>query len=315
MVNTTSAIATQKIWVANAPCSWGVLEFDETVGRAPYSPEQVLDEIAETGYQGTELGPWGFLPTEPAPLKEALERRGLAIAGAFVPVALANPDAHEPGLHEALKVAKLLAGAASEDAPAPLLVLSDDNGKDPVRTRYAGRIQPEHSLPPAKFRLFAQGAERIARAVREETGLRTAFHHHCAGFIETSQEIQRLMELTDPEVLGLCFDTGHYTYGGGDALEGLKRHAGRIWHVHFKDCSQGVAERARTEGWDYFRAVQEGVFCELGRGTVDFPAIVERLKRSSYRGWVVVEQDVLPGLGSPKESARRNRGYLRRLAL
>lgn len=311
-----------KIGVANAPCSWGVLEFDEAVGRAPYSPERVLDEIAETGYRGTELGPWGFLPTEPQALREALERRGLAIAGAFVPVALANPDAHEPGLHEALKVARLLAAAASEseDAPAPLLVLSDDNGKDPVRTRYAGRIRPEHSLPPEEFRRFAQGAERIARAVREETGLRTAFHPHCAGFVETPQEIQRLLELTDPDILGLCFDTGHYTYGGGDAREGLKRFRERIGHVHLKDCSREIAGQARREGWDYFRAVGEGLFPELGRGTVDFPAIVAELRRSGYSGWAVVEQDVLFGPDAkpqipPKESARRNRIYLQGLGL
>ncbi len=315
------AIAAKRIWVANAPCSWGVLEFEEAA-PPPYGPERVLDEIAETGYEGTELGPYGFLPTEPEALREALERRGLAIAGAFVPVALADEAQHEPGLREALTVARLIAGAASPKAPLPRLLLSDDNGRDPVRVRHAGRVRPEHMLPAERFRTFAEGAERIARAVHEETGLKTAFHHHCAGFVETPQEVQWLMELTDPDALGLCLDTGHYVYGGGDPLEAIERYGTRLWHVHLKDCSQDVAERARREGWDYFRAVREGLFPELGRGVVDFPAVVEALKGSGYRGWVVVEQDVLLEAGSgarlprnPKESARRNRDHLRRLGL
>lgn len=318
-MNAPSATAVKGIWVANAPCSWGVLEFEEA-GQPPYSPEQVLNEIAETGYEGTELGPYGFLPTEPQALKEALERRGLAIAGTFVPIALADETNHEPGLREALKTAKLIAEAASEQAPPPRLVLSDDNGKDPVRVQNAGRIRPEQGLPPERFRAFAKGAERIARAVFEETGLKTAFHPHCAGFVETPQEIQRLMELTDPDVLGLCFDTGHYTYGGGDALEGLKRFRERIWHVHLKDCSQEIAEQARRESWDYFRAVGAGLFPELRQGIVDFPAVVEELERSGYSGWAVVEQDVLFGPDAkpqinPKESARCNRTYLQELGL
>ena len=123
------------------------------------------------------------------------------------------------------------------------------------------------------------------------------------------------MEMTDPEIVGLCLDTGHYTYGGGDPLEALRRYRDRIWHVHFKDCHPDVAARARAEGWDYFQAVRHGVFCELGQGMVDFPAIVDELKSGGYDGWIVVEQDVLPEMGSPLASARRNREYLRSLGL
>ena len=113
----------------------------------------------------------------------------------------------------------------------------------------------------------------------------------------------------------MCFDTGHYAYGGGDPLEGLRSHASRIWHVHFKDCHPGVAETARAEGLDYFEAVARGVFCELGQGGVAFDAVLAELERLDYSGWIVVEQDVLPGLGTPLESARRNRAYLRGLGL
>ena len=303
-------MTTGTIHVANAPCSWGVLEFDLAAEGMPYP--QVLDEIASTGYRGTELGDYGFMPTEPRPLQAELGRRGLALIGAFVPVALADETAHEPGLQDALRTAQLLRDAS--DA-APFIVLADANGSVEERTRFAGRIRPDQGLNDEQWAIFARGAETIAREVREATGLRTVFHHHCAGYVETPEEIDRLMELTNPAILGLCFDSGHYTYGGGDPLEALARYGDRIWHVHFKDCHPGIAEQARREGWDYFEAVRHGVFCELGKGSVDFPAIAAELKRRSYGGWIVVEQDVLPGLGTPAESAARNRAYLRSIGL
>jgi inosose dehydratase len=116
------------------------------------------------------------------------------------------------------------------------------------------------------------------------------------------------------------FDTGHFTFGSGQydshsAVRGLDRFADRIWYLHFKDCSPRVADTARREGWDYFDAVRQGVFCELGQGCVDFPAILSRLKERQYAGWILVEQDVLPGLGTPKESAQRNRNYLQSIGL
>lgn len=298
--------------IANAPCSWGVLEFDaaqsESIGCG-----QMLDELVETGYTGTELGDWGFMPTAPDALRGELARRGLAMLGAFVPVALADAGAHAAGEAQALKVARLLAAVAG-DSP-PVIVLADDNGADPARTAHAGRITPAQALPADRWPIFARGAERIARAVAAETGLRTVFHHHCAGWIETPDEIARLLDLTDPDLLGLCFDTGHYTYGGGDATEGLAQLGDRIAYVHFKDCDPDVAARARAGGWDYFAAVRHGVFCELGVGAVDFPAVARGLRTRGYDGWIVVEQDVLPGLGTPKESARRNREYLRGIGL
>jgi inosose dehydratase len=294
--------------IANAPCSWGVLEFGLEGQAAGY--QQVLDEMRAAGYAGTELGDWGFMPTDPGRLRDALEARGLALLGAFVPVALARAEAHTAGEAQALRTARLLAEAAGDE---PFLVLADDNGTDPLRTQQAGRIRPDQGLSPKAWPVFADGAQRIAARVRDETGLRTVFHHHCAGFVETPAEVQRLMDLTDPALLGLCFDTGHYRFGGGDPLAGLRQHAGRIWHVHFKDHDPSVAERSLAAGWDYFQAVRAGIFCELGKGDVPFADVKAELDRMGYSGWIVVEQDVLPGMGTPKESAERNRRYLRGL--
>ena len=157
--------------------------------------------------------------------------------------------------------------------------------------------------------------ELVASAVWEATGLRCVFHHHCAGFVETPAEIEKLLALTDPELVGLCFDTGHYVFGGGEAVEGVLKHASRIWHGHFKDYEPNITMQARQNEWDYFTSVRNGIFCELGKGNVDFPAVIKELEKAGYDNWGVVEQDVLPGMGSPKESAARNRAYLRTLGL
>lgn len=296
--------------LANAPCSWGVLEFGLSGHVAPW--DQVLDEIAQTGYAGTELGDWGFFPTDAQRLREELSRRDLQMVGGFVPVAMVRPDALERGMALALKTARLLAEAGGKEA---VLVLADDNGTVEARTRHAGRVTAELGLSKAQWATFARAASSIARQVLEETGLRTVFHHHCAGYVEIADEIDRLMALTDPELLGLCLDTGHCLYGGADPLTLLRRYRWRVWHVHLKDMEPRVARRARQQGLDYFQAVAQGVFCELGRGAVPFAEILEELDLMGYKGWLVVEQDVLPSLGTPRASAERNRAYLRRLGL
>ncbi len=298
------------IKAANAPCSWGVLEFDLEGEAAGY--KQVLDEIQATGYMGTELGDWGFMPTDPEDLSRDLAAQGLALLGAFVPVALNDAAAHDDGVAVAVRTARLLAAVSGD---TPFIVLADDNGTDAIRTENAGRIQPEYGLSEAQWNTFASGAEKVARTVKETTGLRTVFHHHCAGYVETPAEVENLLSLTDPNLLGLCFDTGHYRFGGGDPIVGVKKHADRIWHVHFKDCQPDVAAQSRREGWDYFQSVKHGVFSELGQGDVDFTAVLAALQAQKYDGWIVVEQDVLPGMGNPKESAQRNREYLRHIGL
>jgi inosose dehydratase len=309
------------ILVGNAPCSWGSLEFEGLEGEAIRYP-QMLDELAATGYTGTELGDWGYMPTDPALLAAALLTRGLTLTGAFVPVALADASTHEAGIANAVRTATLLAEVQrrTESAVAPRIVLADNNGTVAARTQRAGRVTPDLALDDASWSTFAAGAEAVAAAVREQAGLQTVFHHHCAGYVETPDEIATLLRKTSPELLGLVFDTGHLAFGAGEAgcdavTEVLDRFGDRTAYVHFKDFDPAVAAQARAEGWDYFAALRHGVFCELGQGCVDFPAVVAWMQQRGYSGFVTVEQDVLPGMGAPRESARRNREYLERIGL
>lgn len=311
---------TTTIYLGNAPCSWGTLEFEGmAANRIGY--EQMLDELTAAGYTGTELGDWGFMPSDPTALQVELQQRHLTMTGAFVPVALRKAAAHASGEAIAVRTARLLAAVSVDQEIKPFLVLADDNDSaEPTRTQNAGRVTAEMGLSETEWPIFAQGVERIARAVRQASGLRTVFHHHCAAYIETPHEIARLLSLTDPEVVGLVFDTGHYAFGAGlngcdTVLAALNRFAERIWYVHFKDCNPQVARRAATEQWDYFEAIKQGVFCELGRGCVDFPAVLAWLRESNYQGYITVEQDVLPGMGAPQESAQRSRDYLRGIGL
>jgi inosose dehydratase len=298
------------IRIANAPCSWGILEFASAAAPASYAT--VLDEIRDTGYAGTELGDWGFLPTDPAQLQQELAARQLALLGAFVPVALADATRHEAGIATAIRTAALMRDAGAAEA---FIVLSDDNGSVADRERNAGRITAEHGLSADGWSTFAAGAEQIARAVSNETGLRTVFHPHCGGYVETPGEIDALMVRTDPSLLGLVLDTGHIIYGGGDPVTVFNAHADRVWHVHFKDCDLRVADAARAKGLGYLDAVHAQLFCELGDGGADLPAVTAALRRANYNGWIVVEQDVFPGYGTPKASAQKSREYLRTLGL
>lgn len=296
--------------MANAPCSWGALEF-ELEGKA-LGYQQVLDEMQETGYAGTELGDWGFMPTEPGQLNTVLLDHELELLGAFVPVALVNESTHAQGEQKALQVAELMFNAGYKNA---FIVLADDNGSVPERTKNAGRINSAMSLSPEQWKVFGKGANRIAKAVKDKFKMRTVFHHHCAGYVETPQELDALMKNTDASLVGLCLDMGHFAFGGGDPLTALKKYYDRIWHVHFKDYSSQVGEVSRKNQLDYFESVKNGVFCELGKGSVDFKSIVAELRHRKYEGWIVVEQDVLPGMGNPKQCAKANREYLKSLGL
>ena len=292
--------------IANAPCSWGVIEGIEG-DRAGWI--RVVDEMAETGYIGTELGDWGFMPTDPDVLRAELDRRGLALIGSWVSVWLHDRDRHVASADDAVRTGRQLARVGGPEA---VVVLGNDPYGDVQRTTIAGRVRPEDGMTEDQWKVFAEGANYVARRVWDEAGIRTVVHQHIGTWIETEAEARRLFDMTDPSVLGLCLDTGHWTFGaGGDPVAAVREFRDRVWHVHFKDCDPAIAAASRVNGWSGPESVGRGVFCELGTGSVDFPGMLVALEEIGYGGWIVVEQDVLPGMGHPRESQLRNREYLR----
>jgi Sugar phosphate isomerases/epimerases len=177
-------------------------------------------------------------------------------------------------------------------------------------------------LDAATMTRFARHVDHIAEVVHAETGLPTTFHPHCGGWIETPDEVDALLDATNPERVRIVFDTAHYVYGSGRtdhdgqrAVRGLERFWDRIDTIHVKDCSAEIAERSRSEGWNYDVSVRAGLYCELGQGSIDFGAVLATLERFGYQDWLTVEQDVFPNMGTPLESARRNRAFLASLGV
>src|SRR5438067_7055949 len=290
--------------VGTAPITWGVCELPDWGTMLPYA--RVLDEMAELGYVGTELGPWGYLPKEAAVLAAELGKRRLAMAGAFCPVTLHDPARYEDQLAYAMDTTRLLA-----ELSAPVLVLAEAG--DERRERIAGRVSagdPRFSVDD--WKRFAEGANEIARRAKE-MGLVTAFHPHAGTYVETPAETEELLRRTDPALVGLCLDTGHVYYGGGDPVALARSDPGRIRHVHLKDVYRDRYERALSQKLDFTAAVGEDVFAPVGFGAVDMALLLRILREARFDGWLIVEQDIRIAPGSerqPKLDAAKSRSFI-----
>ena len=290
--------------------SWGITENVEFPADYPYA--RVLDEIAAAGYSGTELGPYGFLPSEASALSRELAQRKLALCSAFVAIPLGNVAAHAEGLAHVRRSAKLI-----RDAGARLLVLSDEI--TPERSAVAGR-RGEANARAWSAQEWQAATSAIKQAIEacQAVGLRVAFHHHAGTHVETPEEVARLLGLSPAGELGLCLDTGHYVYAGGDAVQLLEQQGPRVWCVHLKDVNAARAHEARAARMDFHAAVRHGIFAPLGKGSVDFPRVVTALQKHNFEGWAVVEADVLAGgvgADAPLAGAVAGREYLRRLGV
>jgi inosose dehydratase len=299
--------ASSTIRIGNAPVSWGVYEAD----RPNPAFATVLDGIAHAGYEGTELGPYGYLPTDGPTLGRELKARGLALGSSFVPLPLEDPRRRQRCVDTSLVVARLLATQGVRE-----LIVADD--EDPARTLIAGRVPDDGSAgwSDAQWREAVTTLHAVAGALRNELGMRVVVHHHAGTFVETPDEIDRLLSDTDADLVGLLLDTGHCVYGGGDPVDVAKRHGGRVGYVHLKDVRASEIQRVVTTDIPMEEAWRRGVFCPLGEGVVDFPQVVTSLRGRGYAGWMIVEQDVVPDEAGrlepePFASARTSRAFLR----
>lgn len=289
------------IAIGNAPCSWGV-EFADDPRNPPWT--RVLDECCEAGNRGIELGPIGFMPEDPAKLADALAARGLTLIGGVVFRPFHDPRKWDEVRDAALRTCRSLSAHGAKH-----LVLI--NSISPRRAPTAGRPDEAGQMDAGEWRGFVTRLRDVARVGAEEFGLTASIHPHAAGFMDFEPEVERLLAEIEPALLKLCLDTGHSHYAGFDPVGFLKRHIDRVAYVHFKDIDPQVHARVVANRTGFYEACAQGVFCNLGKGMTDFPAVRRVLIEHGYDGWCTVEQDCDPaGPTSPLADARANRAYL-----
>ncbi|MDX1738009.1 MAG: TIM barrel protein [Alphaproteobacteria bacterium] len=289
------------ILIGNAPCSWGVEFADD-----PRNPtwETVLDECAEAGYKGIELGPIGFMPEDPAILGPALESRGLSLIGGVVFQPFHDPDKWDKTLDAAIRTCKALKAHGAKH-----LVLIDSISEKRALT--AGRPDAAVQMSDEEWRGFVDRIREIARIGTEEYGLTVAIHAHAAGFMDFEVELERLLADIDETLLKICLDTGHAVYAGFDPVPFMKKHMGRISYMHFKDIDPKIKLDTIENQTDFYTACGNGIFCNLGDGCVDFDQVRNLLLEKGFDGWCTVEQDCDPTIAvSPINDARYNRNFL-----
>ncbi len=289
------------IKIGNAPCSWGVEFADD-----PRNPawRKVLQENADAGYTGIELGPVGFMPEDPAVLGDALEEYGQELVGGVVFRPFHDAAKWDDVMDASVRTCKALQAHGAQH-----LVLIDSIS--PRRAPTAGRADEAEQMDNAEWAAFRDRIATIARMGAEEYGLTVGMHAHAAGFIDFEPELERLLAEVDENILKICFDTGHHSYAGFDPVAFMKRHIGRISYMHFKDIDPKVKAKVVANRTDFYDACAQGIFCNLGDGDVDFPAVRQVLLDAGFEGWCTVEQDCDPaGDTSPIDDAKLNRAYL-----
>jgi inosose dehydratase len=289
---------------ASAPDSWGVLDYPGPSWEQSY--QKMLDEMVTAGYTGTELGPYGFLPTDPAVLGSELAQRKLKLLGSFVPAVLSDPASTKVVVEHIRKVGGLLAALG-----APFLVLADAQSDE--RDRIAGRV-PADGSRGWNSEQWKQVAKVVAEAaaVTSEFGLDLVFHPHISTYVETAEETEQFYDATSASNIGLCLDTGHCLYAGDDPVAEAEKYRDILRFVHLKDVNEKVLAEVRRKEMNFEQAIEANVFTIIGQGSIDFPEFLRVVGKNGYAGWMVVEQDVTFGatLLPPVESIAASLRYL-----
>jgi inosose dehydratase len=292
----TAATSSLQLKIAGAPISWGVCEVPGWGYQL--KPARVLKEMREVGLSATELGPDGFLPSEPTAMANTLSQHGLQAIGGFTPLVLHVPR-HDP-LPE---VDRTLDGYAASGAK--VLVLSADSGLTGYDTR------PE--LDDDGWDTLLTNLDRVANLAASR-GVRAVLHPHVGTMIEKGTEVQHVL---DGSSISLCLDTGHLLIGGTDPADLARQAPDRIAHLHLKDVDSTIAAKVQGGRLTYTDAVRQGMYRPLGTGDVDVPAIVGHLRARGYDGWYTLEQDMIladePTDKGPVEDVATSADYLRQV--
>ena len=292
---------TRPALIGTAPDSWGVWYADDPA-QTPW--ERFLDEAATAGYTRIELGPYGYLPTDPSRLSEELQRRGLSLVAGTIFEHLHRPDSWDSTWKDVAASASLTAAMGAEH-----LVVIPDFWRDPAD----GRVLEPSTLTEEEWPAYARQVDWLAKAVKEEFGLQVQFHPHADTHVDTQDAIERFLAETDPDLVTLCLDTGHVAYCEGDSLAIIEKHPERIGYVHLKQVDPTIMEKVRAEGLGFGEAVKLGAMCEPPRGLPQMPPVLEALAALDHvELFAVVEQDLYPcGPEVPLPIATRTLDYLR----
>lgn len=285
--------------LGTAPDSWGVW-FPRDERQMPYI--RFLDELVEAGYRWLELGPFGYLPTDPRQLADELGERGLQVSGGTTFGALHRPDLWEEMLATTRRVAELTAAVGAHHLVYIPPMYRDEK---------TGVYTESPDLTADQWASFGRRAGELGRILLEEYDVRLMLHPHADSHIQTQPEIERYLHESDSRYANLCLDTGHVAYGGGDAVDLIRRYAERIGYVHIKQMDPAVLGQVRAEKLSFGEAVRRGVCVEPPAGTPNPAEVVAALSELDAQTYVIVEQDLYPCEPDvPLPVAVRTREYL-----
>jgi inosose dehydratase len=288
-----------KVKVGSAPDSWGVW-FADDPQQTPW--ERFLDEVAAAGYTRIELGPYGYLPTDPSRLKEELGKRGLEMTAGTIFEHLHRPDSWESTWREVSAAAELTAAMGAKH-----LVVIPSMWRDPSTGEI---VEPPELDDESWSRLGGQMTE-LGKRIAGEYGLKTHFHPHADAHVDTHEHVERFLAETDGDYVNLCLDTGHISYCGGDNLKLIQDYPERIGYVHLKQVDPVVLASVVEEGVGFGEAVKRGVMCEPPQGLPELPPVLDALAGLDVELFAIVEQDLYPcAPDTPLPIAERTLAYL-----
>jgi inosose dehydratase len=292
-----------RLLLGSCPDSWGVW-FADDPRQTPW--DRFLDELAGVGYEWLELGPYGYLPTDPARLRDELDRRNLKVAGGTMHGHSGLHRADDfPAIEEATRKVAELTRAVGADH---LIFVPVPGYRDDETGAY---LEPAE-LDEDAWKRLATATNELGKIVAEDYGLKLQFHPHADSHVETQTQTERFLDETDPRWVNLCLDTGHLAYTRADNVEIIRGYPDRIGYVHIKQMDPAIVERAEREDLAFGQAVALGASCEPPAGLPDIPTVVEALSGLDAELYVVVEQDMYPApFDKPEPIARRTRDYLR----
>ena len=304
---------TPSVTITCAPCCWGVDDVSN-----PHLPpwERVLDEAAEAGFGGLELGPYGYMPLDVERVGAALEARGLRIVAGTIFDDLVDPANRKNLLRQTDEICAFVTALPAPERhpgqrfPAPYHTVMDWGHDE--RDYAAGHSDRAPRLDEAAWQVMVSNICAIAELARDRYGVRAVIHPHAGGYIEFEDELDRIAADIAPELAGLCLDTGHLDYAGMDPVETIRRYADRTDYIHFKDIDAATFDNVMGRRIRFFEACAEGVMCPIGRGRINYAAIRQLLTEIGYGGYITIEQERDPrNAGGTLADLAASRGFLR----